>query len=62
MQGFCTSGGYSHHLGQSIALGLIPRVEERDDLTVEIEILGKKHKARLIRETGFDPEGTRMRG
>ncbi|WP_299958969.1 FAD-dependent oxidoreductase [uncultured Roseobacter sp.] len=60
--GFCTSGGYSHHAGKSIALGFLPsdRVAENPD--VEIEILGQMRRAKVVTEPLFDPEGTRMRG
>lgn len=60
--GFCTSGGYSHFAQKSIALGFVPVERARDGLTVEIEILGKKHAARLITEPLFDADGARMRG
>ena len=60
--GFCTSGGYSHHLGQSVAYALIPREAVRDGLEAEIELLGKRRKARRLTESGFDPEGARLRG
>jgi dimethylglycine dehydrogenase len=59
--GFCTSGGYSHHAGKSIALGLIPRDVAHAGLEVKIEILGTMCKARLITEPLFDTDGTRMR-
>ncbi|WP_299409390.1 FAD-dependent oxidoreductase [uncultured Roseobacter sp.] len=60
--GFCTSGGYAHHAGKSIAMGFLPidRVAEAPD--VEIEILGQMRSARVITEPLFDPDGTRMRG
>ena len=61
VQGFCTSGGYSHHAEKSIALALIPRALARDGLEAEIEILGKMCPARLITEPLFDPEGERFR-
>ena len=62
VEGFCTSGGYSHHLGQSVALALIPRGRVVDGLEAEIEILGKRCPARLVTQSPFDPEGVRMRG
>jgi dimethylglycine dehydrogenase len=62
VQGFCTSGGYSHYAGKSIAQALIPRKLARNELEVEIEILGKMCKARLISEPLFDADGARMRG
>ncbi|MET4102044.1 dimethylglycine dehydrogenase [Roseovarius sp. MBR-78] len=62
VRGFCTSGGYSHHAGKSIALALIPTEAVREGLQAEIEILGEKCPATLITTPLFDPEGTRMRG
>ncbi len=60
--GFCTSGGYSHHLGKSIAMGFVPRDADRAGLAVEIEILGRKCAAKRIDAPLWDAEGTRMRG
>ncbi|CUH87396.1 Aminomethyltransferase [Phaeobacter sp. CECT 5382] len=60
--GFCTSGGYSHHAQKSIALGFVPTKAATDGLVVEIEILGRMHKARLITTPLFDSDGDRMRG
>ncbi len=60
--GFCTSGGYSHHAGKSIAYGLIPRAIDSADLAVEIELMGQRRAARRISTPLFDPEGARMRG
>jgi dimethylglycine dehydrogenase len=62
VQGFCTSGGYSHHAGKSIALALIPAELAEQGLQAEIEILGDMRPATLITEPLFDPDGTRMRG
>lgn len=60
--GFCTSGGYSHYAGKSIAFGLIPREHLVDGLPVEIEVLGEMRPARLITTPLFDLDGARMRG
>ncbi|SHK79240.1 dimethylglycine dehydrogenase [Roseovarius marisflavi] len=62
VQGFCTSGGYSHHAGKSIALGLVPAGQAEAGLAVEIEILGQRYPATLITEPLFDADGARMRG
>ena len=61
VQGFCTSGGYSHHADTSVALALIPRSEATEGRAAEIEILGEMRPARLVTEALFDPEGTRFR-
>jgi dimethylglycine dehydrogenase len=60
--GFCTSGGYSHFSGTSVALGFVPRARAVDGLEVEIEILGQMRPATLITTPLFDPDGTAMRG
>ena len=60
--GFCTSGGYSHYAEKSIALGFVPRDRARDGLAVEIEILGKMHKAVLITKPLYDADMTILRG
>ncbi|PTX56047.1 dimethylglycine dehydrogenase [Litoreibacter ponti] len=62
VEGFCTSGGYAHHSGKSIAMALIPRTRAVKGLTVEIEILGQMRRATLITTPPFDADGARMRG
>ena len=62
VQGFCTSGGYSHFAGKSIALGFVPTDRVARGLEVEIEILGQMRPATLITESLFDADGARMRG
>ncbi|UOA27494.1 FAD-dependent oxidoreductase [Pseudosulfitobacter sp. DSM 107133] len=60
--GFCTSGGYSHHTGTSIAQGFLPREAIADGLKVEIEILGQMRPATVTLTPPFDADGARMRG
>ena len=50
VQGFCTSGGYSHHADKSIAFALVPRSCVTDNLAAEIEILGQRRKAKILLE------------
>ncbi|MCO6382051.1 FAD-dependent oxidoreductase [Oceanicola sp. 502str15] len=59
--GFCTSGGYSHHARQSVALALIPREYAQDGQEAEIEILSQMRPARLTTTPLFDPDGTALR-
>ncbi|HGG04355.1 MAG TPA: FAD-dependent oxidoreductase [Aliiroseovarius sp.] len=59
--GFCTSGGYSHFAGQSVAMGFLPVDRIKDGLKVEIEILGDRRPAHVITTALFDPEMKRMR-
>ncbi len=59
--GFCTSGGYSHWTGQSVAQGFLP-ADLADTREVEIEILGARRRARRIDGPLWDADGARMRG
>ena len=56
VQGFCTSGGYSHHSGKSIAFALIPREMAIEGRTVDIEILGKLRSATLTTAPLITPQ------
>ncbi|MCE8006447.1 FAD-dependent oxidoreductase [Aestuariivita sp.] len=62
VMGFCTSGGYSHWAGKSIAQGFLPTDRVAEGLEVEIEILGQMRPARVIAQPLFDADGARMRG
>lgn len=59
--GFCTSGGYSHSARKSIAFGFLPRERIKDDLAVQIEILGQMRPAKVISTALFDPDRDRMK-
>jgi len=60
--GFCTSGGYSHFTGLSVAQGFLPADRIVDGLVVEIEILGVRRPAHVHLAPLFDADGARMRG
>ncbi|MEL6464481.1 MAG: FAD-dependent oxidoreductase [Pseudomonadota bacterium] len=60
--GFCTSGGYSHYAGTSVAFGFLPTDRIAEITEVQIEILGQMRRATLINTPLFDPDNTRMRG
>ena len=62
VQGFCTSGGYSHFAQKSVALGFLPADRIADGMRVDIEILGQMRPARVISTPLFDADGARMRG
>ena len=62
VRGFCTSGGYAHGSGVSVALGFLPAEIAVDGLAVEIEILGERRPARLVTAPLWDADGARMRG
>jgi dimethylglycine dehydrogenase len=60
--GWVTSGGYAHNAQKSVAVGYVPKevAEEADGF--EIELLGKRHAARLQPGALFDADLKRMRG
>jgi dimethylglycine dehydrogenase len=61
VQGFVTSGGYSHHMGKSIAFALVPRALVSDTLTAQVEILGQMRAAQILPKPLFDPEGLKFK-
>jgi dimethylglycine dehydrogenase len=60
--GFCTSGGFSHWTGKSVAQGFMPTGQTAPGTAVEIEILGERRPARIVEGALWDPDGGRMRG
>ncbi|MCR8725057.1 GcvT family protein [Frigidibacter sp. ROC022] len=60
--GFCTSGGYAHWAGKSVALGFLPRARIAEGAEFTIEILGQRRRAVVQTRPLFDPDGSRMRG
>jgi dimethylglycine dehydrogenase len=59
--GYCTSGGYSHWLGKTIAFALVPRALDAQQ-SLQVEILGERRGATLMDGVPFDPAGDRLRG
>lgn len=59
--GRVTSGAYGYSVGKSLALGFIKEGEISYGEEVDIYVLGKPHKAILLAEPPFDPEGKRLR-
>ena len=58
--GFCTSGGFSHTTGKSVAMGFLPADRVSDGLIAEIEILGTRRRATVHLAPLWD-DGGRMR-
>ncbi len=58
--GRVTSGGYGYHVGMSLALGFVKDAGPGD--AVEIMVLGRPHRARILAGPPFDPYGQRLRG
>ncbi|WP_312798489.1 FAD-dependent oxidoreductase [Tianweitania sp.] len=62
--GWVTSGGYAHYVEKSLAQGYVPAAlaDDESEGLFEVEILGKRCKARINVEPLFDPTGEKMRG
>ena len=59
--GQVTSGAYGYSVGKSLALGYVKAGAVQPGDTVEIAVLGRPHKARMLAEAPFDPRGHRLR-
>ncbi|MET0605513.1 MAG: aminomethyltransferase family protein, partial [Beijerinckiaceae bacterium] len=59
--GGVTSGGYGHTIGRSLALGYVDRGLADLSDGFDIEILGERRTARILKEAPVDPPGARMR-
>ena len=60
--GYVTSGGYAHHVQQSMALGYVPAELAADGTELEVEINGEMYSARVVGQPLYDPSGEKMRG
>ena len=58
--GRITSGAYGYTVGMSLALGYLKNVNAGDD--VEVMILGRPHRGKILEAPPFDPEGQILRG
>ncbi len=57
--GRVTSGAYGYSVGMSLALGYVKNAGPGDE--VEVMVLGRPHKARILHEPPFDPKGVKLR-
>jgi len=60
--GWITSGGYGHSVQKSLAMGYVPKELVSAAGQFEIEIIGERRPATLLKEPAFDPSGSKMRG
>ncbi|WP_109310772.1 FAD-dependent oxidoreductase [Ruegeria sp. AU67] len=58
--GRVTSGAYGYSVGMSLALGFVTDAKAGDE--VEVMVLGRPHKATILSEPPFDPNGEILRG
>ncbi len=59
--GQVSSGAYGYSVGMSLALGYIKAGAAQPGDAVSVAILGRPHKAVLLAQSPFDPEGRRLR-
>ena len=59
--GFVTSGGYGHSLRRSLAMAMIDRGAAVEGTELAVHVVGRKHPARVIAPSPYDPEGRAMR-
>ncbi len=60
--GYVSSGGYAHHVEQSMAMGYVATEYTSAGTTLDVEILGEFYAAVVQGAPLYDPEGKRMRG
>jgi len=59
--GFITSGGYGHRVQKSLAMGLINTDLAESGQEIDVHIVGKEKKAKIIPVSPYDPNGELMR-
>ena len=59
--GYITSGGYAHHVGQSMAMAYVSSEHAGAGTSVDVEILGEFYKAEVQGQPLYDPNGANMR-
>jgi dimethylglycine dehydrogenase len=59
--GRATAGYFGHVLGKSLALAYVDTQHAGIGAELEIEILGQRRKATVLRESPFDPDNARLR-
>jgi dimethylglycine dehydrogenase len=62
VRGWVTSGGFAHNAGKSVAMGYVPKEIADESGDFEIELLGRRHRARIQPTPLFDANFERMRG
>ncbi len=58
--GKVSSGTYGYHVGQSLALAYL-RPDISPGAELQVMVLGRPHRARVLDGAAFDPEGKRLR-
>ena len=61
MVGRAAAGAYGHVVAKSLAIGYVSPAAAELDTPLEIEILGDRRAARVIRDSPWDPDNARLR-
>ena len=59
--GYISSGGYAHHVGQSMAMGFVDSACAAPGTKLDVEILGELYTAVVQGAPLYDPSGDKMR-
>jgi dimethylglycine dehydrogenase len=59
--GFVTSGGYGHHVGQSLALAYLDKALVGTGARLTVDAIGESRSALMLSEPAYDPKGMRLR-
>ena len=59
--GYITSGGYAHHVGESMAMAYVAAEHAAAGTVVKVEIMGEMYPAEVQGAPLYDPNGGRMR-
>jgi len=62
MVGRATSGYYGHYLRKSLAIGYVQADLAKEGTPLEIQILGERKQATVVRESPHDPDNLELRG
>jgi dimethylglycine dehydrogenase len=57
--GRVSSGTYGYTVGMSLALGFVKDAQPGD--RVDVMVLGRPHKATILHQPPFDPDGVKLR-
>ncbi len=60
--GNVSSGAYGYSVGTSLAIAYLKAGVAKPGDEVDVAILGRPHRARVLAAPAFDPEGSRLRG
>ena len=59
--GYITSGGYAHHMDQSMAMAYVQSDHAEPGTVLDVEILGEFYPIKVLGAPLYDPDGHKMR-